>query len=67
MDPSKSTNHPKDSYRTMKANANPRNERPLKIKIDLIKVADANTKIGCKSLGQKFSCSKTPAKTIVKK
>ena len=64
-DPSKSTNHPKDSYKTKKTNANPRNELPLKIKIDLIKFAEANPKIGCRSLGKKFSCSKTQANTIV--
>ena len=64
-DPSKSTNHPQDSYKTKKTNANPRNELPLKIKVDLIKFAEANPKIGCRSLGKKFSCSKTQANTIV--
>ena len=59
VDPNKSTNHPKDSYKTKKTNAIPRNELALKIEIGLIKYAETNPKIGCNSLGQKFTCSKT--------
>lgn len=75
-DPSKSTNHPKEISKSKKTNVEKRtpkngstlrNELPLKIKIDLIKYAEANPKIGCRELGKKFSCSKTQANTIVKK
>ena len=66
VDTSKSTNHAKDSYKTKKTNANPRNELSLKIKIDLIKFAEVNPKIGRRSLGKKFSCSKRQAKYLTR-
>ena len=66
MDPNNRTNHPKDSYKTKKTNATPRNELPLKINSDLTKFAEAYPKIAWTSLGQKFSCNKTSTNTIKK-